>query len=185
MEHNKNQVTSPLLLVALIVAVAIPAMCGDKTASAGNAPDFDFSGPNNKSYQLSDLRDHVVVLDFWQSWCPACRNSLPALQSLNNEMRDEDVLFLGVDDEDRTTISQYSKRLGLHFFTISDDNDEIAKAYDVESIPLTVIIGRDGRVIDTVEGFEGSEDRVREAVTRALAEQSNENDPKQVGVVKQ
>jgi len=56
----------------------------------------------------------------------------------------------------------------LGFFTISDEDDRIARAYNVSAIPYTVVIGRDGRVVDTVEGYDGNEDRVRQAVQRAL-----------------
>jgi thiol-disulfide isomerase/thioredoxin len=163
------QFTKKVIALALAIAFAAQlaafAFGKDVTRKADN---FEFVGPNNRSYELSDLLGHVVVLDFWQSWCPACRRALPSVEALNQELKGKDVLFLGVDDEDRETIDNYSKALKLGFFTISDEDDRIARAYNVSAIPYTVVIGRDGRVVDTVEGYDGNEDRVRQAVQRAL-----------------
>lgn len=170
MENLKHPITLTLLALTVVLGlVASRAAFAAETGEGASAPDFEFAGPDHKTHQLSELRGHVVVLDFWQSWCGVCRSALPSLEAVNQKLRDEDVLFLGVNDEDRETINRFTKALRLHFFTISDDNDDIAKAFNVTAIPYTVVIGRDGQIVETVEGFDGNENLVRKAVERALA----------------
>jgi peroxiredoxin len=84
-------------------------------------------------------------------------------------MRTDDVVFLGVNDEDQQTIQGVTQALGLNFFTILDNDNSISSEFGVEVVPYTVVIGRNGNIVATVRGFDGSEDRVRSSIEQALA----------------
>jgi cytochrome c biogenesis protein CcmG, thiol:disulfide interchange protein DsbE len=136
-------------LILLTFAAAAPAAFG--AVREGNAaPDFTIP-VNGAQVRLSDLRGHVVVLDFWASWCPYCVKGLPQTQAIARKYRD--VVVMGVDSEDASTIAAAKKQLGLTFRVFQDRDDRIAESYGVDGIPVVVVIGADGRVVSVIEGF--------------------------------
>jgi thiol-disulfide isomerase/thioredoxin len=145
------------------------AIAGPTSAASQLAPDFSFTGPDGDRYRLSELRGGVVVLDFWASWCRPCLYSLPRLEQANRKFIDDDVVFIGVNNESQDIIDLVSERLDLSFFSILDRDDRLSELYGVDSIPCTVIIGRDGRIFDVIIGFH-NDNRVERAVQAALAE---------------
>src|ERR1700688_2921830 len=164
----KNLVPLALGLVTAVVQ-PYPTFARPKARPA-EAPNVHFQRPGGKNYSLTDLRGAVVVVDFWASWCPACRRSLPQLEALNKKYHEANVVFIGVDDEDRETIDKFSRSNQLHFFTIQDDDDEITQAFNVEAIPNTFVIDKEGHISATIERFDGSEDELQEAIENALGD---------------
>jgi thiol-disulfide isomerase/thioredoxin len=135
--------------------VAISALAFAQLCSAHSymtaAPDFNFT-LNGRAYQLSGLRGHVVVLDFWASWCGPCQRSLPEVSRLNSVYGD-DVLFLGINNENTGAIEATVQRLGLSFPTILDASRSISAAYGVQYLPTSVVIDRNGRIANVIVGF--------------------------------
>lgn len=112
------------------------------------APDFDLprlSGSGRLS--LHTLRGHVVVMNFWASWCTACRHEAPALRELSRRYRGTDVEFLGVDHGDRPSSAlAFERRNRLRYPSVVDDADTLLGKYGVVGLPITYVIGRDGRI---------------------------------------
>jgi thiol-disulfide isomerase/thioredoxin len=166
MTKNLVRVALGLVLGVSILVQPYSTLAGPRVSAS--APNFQFQGPGAKTYSLADLRGTVVVIDFWASWCPACRRSLPQLEALNKKYQNENVVFIGVNDEDRETIDKFSRSNHLHFFTIEDRDDEIGQAFNVDAIPNTFVIDKQGRIAATIEGFDGSEDDLQSAIDNAL-----------------
>jgi peroxiredoxin/outer membrane lipoprotein-sorting protein len=122
------------------------------------APDFTLSALGSQPVTLSSLRGKVVVLDFWATWCPPCRESLPETQRLSRLPQDKGLTVLTVDDEDAKTISGFLSQNNYSFTVLLDGKDDVARRYNVEALPSTVIIDRQGRVADFLVGYHPPED---------------------------
>jgi cytochrome c biogenesis protein CcmG, thiol:disulfide interchange protein DsbE len=109
------------------------------------APDFTLKSLNGADVRLSDLRGQVVVLNFWASWCPPCRDEARALESAWRAQQGREVVFLGLDlwdaDNDaRTFVTQF----GVSYPTIFDLNGTTAIEYGVTGIPETFGVDANG-----------------------------------------
>ncbi len=150
-----------LLVLGLIVLVVVPAavvLLGDETTGAVSvptaapapkpAPDFELELFSGKTIKLSDFQDKKpVVLNFWASWCPPCREEAPELAKLGKRYG-EDVEFIGVVTND----SQENAERFMKEFDITYENGldraNIGGLYGLTGIPETFWIDRDGRIVD-------------------------------------
>jgi cytochrome c biogenesis protein CcmG/thiol:disulfide interchange protein DsbE len=104
-------------------------------------PTLDGSG----TVRLADLRGHVVVVNFWASWCAACREEHPNLLAAWDRYRDHGVVLLGIDYQDsRRAALAYMAELGGDWPVLDDPGGRTALAYGVYGVPETFFIGRDG-----------------------------------------
>ena len=111
------------------------------------APDFQIETFDGETLRLSDLDGKVVVLNFWASWCPPCRWEMPFFETMWNEYRDRDVVFVGVAMSDTLEDAQgFAEETGVTYPIGLDQTNEIVRAYEVRSLPTTFFIGKDGQI---------------------------------------
>jgi peroxiredoxin len=117
----------------------------------GTAPDFKQLTPEGKEFGLSDLKGKVVLVDFWASWCGPCRRENPNVVKLYNQYQAEGFTVLGVSlDTDRSRWLGAIEADGLTWPHISDLKgwqNSAAQLYGVRSIPHTVLVDREGKII--------------------------------------
>lgn len=163
----------PLLLLALVLYIV--SSCSNHPLEGKEAPDFELS-PLGQSETVVSLSDHlgedVVVLDFWASWCPPCRDGLPILDDIAQAYADEAVQIYAINiREPEDTVQDFVDSIDLQLDVLMDDYAETAAAYDVSSIPQTVIIGKDGQVRDIHIGVGmGFQSDIEKALDTLLAE---------------
>jgi cytochrome c biogenesis protein CcmG/thiol:disulfide interchange protein DsbE len=128
------------------------------------APGFSLTTVDGeRTIRLADLRGQVVVVNFWASWCRACREEHRALSEAWKRYRDRGVVFLGITFQDPPSASRaYLEELGGGWPILEDPGSAAAIAYGVFGVPETFVIGRDGRVGDRHVGPVGYEGLVRE-----------------------
>ncbi|MCL2798829.1 MAG: TlpA family protein disulfide reductase [Endomicrobia bacterium] len=104
--------------------------------------------------RLSDFKGKVVFLDFWASWCPPCRNSIPAVKNLHkNHGPDSGVVILGVNaGEKQATIEKFLKKEGIDYTVLLGDNNVMQK-YGVSGIPAFFIIDQNGNIAKKHVGY--------------------------------
>jgi peroxiredoxin len=122
------------------------------------APDFEAARLDGPKLHMADLRGQIVLLDFWATWCPPCQKSLPALQKLHERYRDTDVRVITVNqdhaDDREALVRNFMTRRKYDFPVLLDEGD-VAGAYNVQSLPTTVIVGPDGQVRKVEIGIHG------------------------------
>lgn len=120
------------------------------------APDFKLESTDGKTVKLSDYKGKIVVLDFWATWCGPCRRGVPDLVELQNEFK-KDVVVLGIsldkvsgtDKDVKGFIKEYKINYPVIF-----GNEKTAMDYgNIQSIPTSFIIDRQGNVVDKHVGL--------------------------------
>ncbi len=112
-----------------------------------NAPDFELVDVHGDIVSLADYKGKVIFLDFWATWCRPCTRLLPAHQKLQNQFRKDNVAFLYVSlDRNANKWRDYLSKgtfPGKHLFA----NKEMVKSYKVETLPYSVLIDADGKIV--------------------------------------
>jgi thiol-disulfide isomerase/thioredoxin len=133
------------------------------TIAAGAEP----GGPTK--IKLSDMGGQVVVLDFWASWCGACRRTTPILNDLKAEFAARGVSFYAVNVEpiDRQRLQAAHAAFGTEFPTLHDRTGMIQRRYAIHRLPTVIVVGQDGIVRWASTGVP-SKMRLRGAIAEAL-----------------
>lgn len=114
---------------------------------SGPAPDFTLAGFDGQTINLRDLRGQVVVVNFWASWCPPCREEAAYLERTWRDYQGQGVVFLGVDwvDTEKEALA-YIAEFNITYFNGPDLGTRIAQAYRIQGVPETFFIDKNGQV---------------------------------------
>lgn len=133
------------------------------------APNFEATDLTGKRVKLSDLRGNVVLVNFYASWCTACKKELPAFQRVWQKHRDQGFEILGVNNgESKSTATDYLRENGAQFNAVIDPDQTIVDQYKVRGMPVSVLVDRDGLVLDYNAGELAESDADR-LISAALA----------------
>ena len=138
--------TTALVAAALAGALCFPLLAHSAPALGAPAPDFALKDLSGRNQRLSELRGEVVVLTFWASHCGPCRD---ALQSADAAVAAGEgvAVALGVSlDRDAGRAASVADALGLQFPSVVDSGQAVGRLYDVQHLPLTLLIDREGTV---------------------------------------
>jgi thiol-disulfide isomerase/thioredoxin len=121
---------------------AEPSLVGEKPAA------FETKLLDETDFKLADLvGKKIIVLDFWATWCHFCVEALPIVNGVVKEFKDQDVVLYAIDKGDAPDkIKAFLKEKGWDLQVALDQDEKIAGLYKVTGIPVTFIIGRDGRI---------------------------------------
>jgi cytochrome c biogenesis protein CcmG/thiol:disulfide interchange protein DsbE len=150
----------------LIVFVVLPwAACSrnEHAAPAGQrpeigtiAPDFSLKDLKGRNVSLSHYKGHVVLLDFWATWCPPCQATIPELVSVEQKYRGKGVVVLGIAIDDggdvAMRLSAFSKDHGMNYPVLLG-SDAIEDRYNIRSIPTMFLIDKSGKIQDLYMGY--------------------------------
>lgn len=134
------------------VAALEKQAAGLRTFSIGaEAPDFEGPTPEGETISLSSLRGKVVLIDFWASWCGPCRKENPNVVKLYDKYKDQGFEILGVSlDKTQSRWEQAieaDKLTWLHISDLQGWKSKYARQYGVSSIPQTVLLDKDGKIM--------------------------------------
>ncbi len=111
-------------------------------------PALDLPG-----FRLADARGQVVLLNFWASWCPPCRDELPSLELLEAALEKQDFRVVAVNyRETDAALKRFLDVMPSSLAVVRDADGSVAKSFGAKVFPTSVLIGRDGRAAFTVVG---------------------------------
>jgi peroxiredoxin len=118
------------------------------------APDFQLEDTNGNKVTLSALRGKVVMVNFWATWCPPCKEEMPSMARLNKLMADEDFVMLAINAENNgpAVVPDFLKKNPHDFTVLYDDQGTVQQKYGVYKFPESFIIGKDGTVVQKIIG---------------------------------
>ncbi len=114
---------------------------------SGMAPDFTLTSFDGETITLSELRGQVVIINFWASWCPPCREEAPYLEATWRKYKDQGVIFIGVDYVDTETAAlAYIEEFDITYFNGPDVGTRISYDYNMQGVPETFFIAKNGEI---------------------------------------
>jgi peroxiredoxin len=119
------------------------------------APAVSYTIPKigGGSDSLAAHRGSIVLMNFWATWCPPCKEEMPALEQLYRENRARGLVILGIDQgESAATAGAFAREHGVTFPILVDADQQYASSYVSVGLPTTVLVGRDGHVIRGIDG---------------------------------
>jgi cytochrome c biogenesis protein CcmG/thiol:disulfide interchange protein DsbE len=113
--------------------------------ASGLAPDFTIQSYSGQTVTLSQLRGKVVIVNFWASWCPPCREEASYLEETWRKYKDKDVMFIGVDwvDTPENALA-YIKEFDITYPNGPDVGTKAAQAYRIQGVPETFFVDKHG-----------------------------------------
>ena len=152
-------------LLFSLVACSSEPFDNQKPAVGETAPLISVADLSGKMLRLADYRGRVVLLNFWASWCPPCKDEMPGFQKVYLQYEEKGFTVIGVAINDVTPAD--IKALGL-LFPVVAASERVRRDYgDIAHPPVSFLLGRDGRIIKKVKGVY-SEDELRKDVQLAL-----------------
>jgi peroxiredoxin len=167
--RNNSLITS--WLITWIVAIGLfvgAAWASGHAAPIEQAPNVTLRSTDGSSVRLADLHGHVVLVDFWASWCPPCQKSFPALDSLYRDVRDRGVDVLAVNVDERGKDASVFLESHPHVMPVFlDPKGSAAQAFQVKAMPTSYLLDRAGRIRFTHAGYTTA---TEDAYTREIDE---------------
>lgn len=163
----KPWIKSLIVITALLFSISAHAVkVGD------NAPDFTLKNRQGINLNLAEQRGKIILINFWASWCGPCRKEMPVLQKLQDKYQDLGVSVWGVNVEQESQAGRdFLADLNLDFDIFFDQTNALSKSYQVEAMPTTVIVDRDGIVRYVFLGYlDGYEKKYANALKALIRE---------------
>lgn len=147
------------LFVGLILLLTLSG-CDSSSSSrpavkiGAPAPDFTLVNMDGEMVSLADFRGRIVVINFWATWCPPCREEKPTMEELYKRFKDEGLVFLAINVEENghQVVSQYLMSHPYSFPILLDAKAVVQGLYGVFRYPESFIIDRNGVAVEHVIG---------------------------------
>ena len=141
-------------LIGLVFGMFAAATLASSGMEGQQAPDFALKSSTGENLRLSEYRGDVVMINFWATWCGPCRQEMPLLDELYTRYQRVGFNLLGVniDDDSRKAMKMVSE-LGVNFPVLFDARKEVSELYEVEAMPVTVLVDREGTVRHVHHGY--------------------------------
>lgn len=154
------------LVILTVVAVAFLSLAGcddskpqrQPVAKAGligtAAPEFSLLDMQGNKVTLSQFKGKVVIINFWATWCPPCREEMPSMEKLYRRFADKGLVMLAVNVEDdgKELVADFLKKAPYSFPILLDEDQSVQETYGVFRFPESFIIDRNGLVVEKIIG---------------------------------
>jgi len=137
--------------LAATLLLALPAWAG---AAGVQAPAFTLQSVDGRTVSLAQFKGDVVMINFWASWCGPCRQEMPLLDSIYKQYKDMGFVLLGVNVEpDAHSANAWLRKTPVSYPILYDPKSQVSQLYQVQAMPTTVIVDRQGVVRFVHNGY--------------------------------
>ncbi len=173
LEIPKINPAAPVADPELAGAIALTRLIASSGTAAGRpAPSLSLPDLDGTEVSLEAMRGRIVLLNFWATWCGACRSEMHSLERLYRDFAyypDFAVLTVSIDQRGKPGVERFMVRNGYDFPVLLDTENVASTAYGVSGLPSTFVIGRDGRIIWNCTGaLDWSDPNLRHALKELL-----------------
>lgn len=150
MPENPNRLhtmKSKLLVLLLPIAALIALPQIQASASKNNVGSsvgklkLDFPGKD------PEIQGKPYILEFWATWCPPCRTSIPHLNEVYEKFKGKGLEVIGVTDEDKGTVEAFTKKIPIRYHVGYDNGGRLSKSFGVRGIPHAMIVNKEGKIV--------------------------------------
>ena len=123
--------------------------------------EISFKNEKDKDVSLSEYKNKLLILNFWATWCEPCKEEMPSLQNLQNNLKFKNlkILPINIGQEDKNSIKKFFSDVNINTFEIFYDSDvKLAKKFSLRGIPTSILINKDGYEFAKVIGSIDFED---------------------------
>lgn len=149
-----------ITILTVIIILLLFHGCSKEVGAWSTAPDFALTDLAGNKISLKQFRGNIILLDFWATWCPPCRISIPELVNMQEKYRDRGVVILGISvDDPQMYDDNYLFAFKTHFkinYKILRGNGKVARDYFGAvkiALPTLFVIDREGKIVDKHVGF--------------------------------
>ncbi len=169
-----NKLVSPIGAFILIVCIGLATSYFTNqplVEAINNSPTqalfaANFPDENGKAQALKQWQGKIIVLNFWATWCPPCREEMPELSELHTEYQDKNVVVIGISLDDVALIKEFAETTDISYPLLAAEDTGMALAAALGNnkgaLPYTLIIKPDGTIVQTYFG----------RITKALLEKT-------------
>ncbi|GMR04402.1 MAG: hypothetical protein BMS9Abin23_0299 [Thermodesulfobacteriota bacterium] len=160
-EKKEGGLPTPVLggiVVVVVLAVVLIVMSQGKkfmpVVPGTEAIDFTLPDLDGKEHSLSDMRGKVVFLNFWATWCDPCKEEMPSMQALSEDLKDKPfvIVAVSIDKDSPAKVREFVEEYKLTFMVLHDRKGRIKERYKTTGVPETFIIDQNGIVAEKVLG---------------------------------
>lgn len=145
----------PIVVIVIVVGVLgflMSGLEGKATTTAGDKSiDFELKDVEGKSYKLSDFKGQPVVLNFFATWCQPCIDEAPELEAFGNDYKDAQLIIVA-KGESKKRMEKYIEDENSKLLYLLDTKEEVSNNYSVIGQPETLIINKDGVIVERFTG---------------------------------
>ena len=167
----KEQAWLRLALTAILCCCATLAGAQQGAAqlrpwTGGPTPALALQDLEGRTHRLEDYRGRVVLVNFWATWCEPCRDEMPSMNRLRAALAGQPFAVLAVNlAESEARIRRFMEQVPLEFPVLLDRDSGAAKAWGARLLPVSFLVGPDGRIRHwALGGIDWEQDRVRKAI---------------------
>lgn len=130
-------------LAAALVASALPTYAAPADWVGKELPDLGI----NFLGDAPELKGKPMVVEFWATWCPPCRVSIPHLNQVNKKFKEKGLIIIGVTDEEKATVTDFRKKMPMDYTVALDPEGKLQEKLGVTTIPQAFIIDKTGKIV--------------------------------------
>lgn len=159
-----------LTLSASLMLLGGRALAAATPVASVAALDFTLRSMGGPNVRLQEQRGKVVLINFWATWCGPCRQEMPLLGKIYDKYQAAGFNLLGVNvDDDVRRATDIGLKTGVKFPLLLDTDKAVSSRYDIQTMPTTLIVDREGRVRHVHKGyFAGYEDIYEKQIRELL-----------------